>query len=315
MLTVKLYRGSDQYALYTYWRALGEHIPYFFPVSPERWAECLLEDNLDGEFIFDCLKTYVAKDDGQMIGFAQVGHPRFSWDANGLKVENPQLSHIRHFYFDRGRVDVASELHARVQPFLDLFPHRSAFFHAYGMSCNAHHGKLYMGLEHVDAFVRAQGFQIEHENVIYDLAVADFRQSWCGDLSLMPQPRNYYEPYMYKIWLRDTWVGTLQVRYMDLLNGEAEKDEVYLTLMAINRDFRGQGWGTQALLLLCRMLQEKGYQHLYLDTAHTNVGAQRFYERFGFKNRGRSRSYQNTGPALLHNHRPNNMKDHMSDTR
>ncbi|TFG69398.1 MAG: GNAT family N-acetyltransferase [Anaerolineales bacterium] len=285
------YQGSDQYALYAYWRALGENIPYFFPVSPERWGVCLLEDRLDGEFIFDLLETYVAKDKGQVVGFAQVGHPRFSWDAGGQKYDNPRIGNIRHFYFETGRHDVAKALYARAESFLKHFPHRHAFYHIYGMSCNAHHGKLHLSLEHVDAFLRGQDFQIEHENVTYRLALDDAAQPQCDALRLIPQPRDFYGPHEYVIWLDDTPVGTLKVRYMDLMNGEAAKDAVYLTLMAIDQDYRRRGWGSQALKVLCRMLRGKGYAHLFLDTAHTNTGAQRFYERFGFSHQGCSRSY------------------------
>lgn len=290
-MNVGAYQGADQYALYAYWRALGENIPYFFPVSPERWGVCLLADRLDGELIFDRLETYVAKDKGQVVGFTQVGQPRFSWDASGQKYENPRIGNIRHFYFDVGRRDVAKALYARVRPFLNHFPHHHAFYHIYGMSCNAHHGKLHLWLEHVDVFIRAQDFQIEHENVTYSLALDNAGLPQGDDLRLIPQPRDFYGPHLYAIWLHDTLIGALKVRYMDHLNGEAAKDAAYLTLMTIDQDCRGHGWGTQALKVLCGMLRDKGYVHLFLDTANANEGAQRFYERFGFNNQGRSRSY------------------------
>ena len=118
-MIVNAYQGADQYALYAYWRALGKNIPYFFPVSPVQWGTCLLEDKLDGDRIFDHLETYVAKDKEQVVGFAQVGHPRFSWDTSGQKYDNPGIGNIRHFYFDSGRLDVAEAMFSRVQPFLN----------------------------------------------------------------------------------------------------------------------------------------------------------------------------------------------------
>ncbi len=291
VVNISAYQGSDQYALYAYWRAMGENIPYFFPISPERWGICLLEDKLDGELIFDRLETYVAKDKGQVVGFAQFGHPRFSWDAGGQKHADPPIGNIRHFTFDAGRYDVAEALYARAQNFLLHFSHRHAFYHIYGMSCNAHHGKLHLSLEHVDAFIRAQGFQVEHENVTYRLALDDAALPQDGDITLIPQQRDFYGPHTYTIFLHATPVGILKVRYMDLMNGEAAKDAVYLMLIAIDPGSRGNGCGTRALKVLCKLLRDKGYTHLFLDTAQTNAVAQRFYERFGFSHQGHSRSY------------------------
>jgi ribosomal protein S18 acetylase RimI-like enzyme len=284
-------QGADQYRLYGYWRKLGKNIPYFFPVSPERWAQCLLEDELAGERMFDRLETYIAEDQGRVIGFAQIGHPRFSWDDRGAKYYNPQIGILRHFYFDTGRYNAAEAMYARAQSFLMHYPRRHAFYHIYGMSCNAHHGKLYSGLAHVDRFIRAKGFQVEHENVYYSLALQEVEQDSHDNLRLIPQAREFYAPQVYKIMLHNTPVGTITVQFMDLINGEAAKDAVYLSQVLMDETYRGRGWGTLAMQLLYRMLLDKGYRHLHLDTASTNVGAQRFYIRIGFHNRGRSRSY------------------------
>ena len=110
-------------------------------------------------------------------------------------------------------------------------------------------------------------------------------------LRLIPQAREFYAPQEYKIMLHNTPVGTITVQYMDILNGEAAKGSVYLSLMLMDETYRGKGWGTLAMQLLGQVLRDKGYQQLHLDTASTNVGAQRFYMRIGFHNRGRSRSY------------------------
>ena len=290
-MNISTYQGADQYGLYTYWRKLGKDVPYFFPVSPERWAQCLLADELAGERMFDRLVTYVAKDDGEVVGFVQVGHPRFSWDDRAAKYYNPQIGILRHFYFDTGRYNAAEAMYARAQSFLIQYPRRHAFYHIYGMSCNAHHGKLYSGLAHVDRFIKAKGFQVEHENVYYSLALHQVEHASHENLRLIPQARESYAPQEYKIMLHNTPVGTLTVRFMDLLNGEAAKDTVYLSLMLMDETYRGEGWGTLAMQMLCGMLQDKGYQHLHLDTASTNTGAQRFYTRIGFHSRGRSQSY------------------------
>jgi RimJ/RimL family protein N-acetyltransferase len=288
---ISLYQGADHYGLYTYWRKLGDNIPYFFPVSPERWAQCLLEDELAGERMFDRMETYVAKDNGEVVGFAQVAHPRFAWDDRAAKYYNPQIGVLRHFYFDAGRFNAAESMYAYVQSFLRRYPRRHAFYHIYGMSCNAHHGKLYSGLAHVDRFIKAKGFQVEHENVYYSLALHQQERASRDNLRLIPLAREFYAPQEYKIMLQNTPVGTITVQFMDILNGEAAKGSVYLSLMLMDETYRGRGWGTVAMQLLGQVLRDKGYQQLHLDTASTNVGAQRFYARIGFHDRGRSRSY------------------------
>ena len=82
-MKVAEYQGADQYGLYAYWRELAASVPYFFPVSTERWVQCLLADELAGERMFDHLTTYVAKDRGQVIGFAQADVPPWSGPCAG----------------------------------------------------------------------------------------------------------------------------------------------------------------------------------------------------------------------------------------
>lgn len=42
-----------------------------------------------------------------------------------------------------------------------------AFFHYFGMSCYARHGKLFEGFGHIHDLMRQNVFSIEHENVFY----------------------------------------------------------------------------------------------------------------------------------------------------
>ncbi len=258
---------------------------------PDQWCFCLLEDTLDGERVFDHLETFIAQEKGRVIGFVQVGHPRFSWDVSGQIFYNPEIGVIRHFYFDSGRLDVADAMYAQVQTFLKPYPQHHAFYHVYGMSCNAHHGKLHMSLKDVDAFLQGKGFQIEHENVYYSLALNEAGQPVNSGLRLVSQPHAARAFQDYEIWLYDTHIGTVKVRFLEHLTGGAKTDTTYLNLITIEKAYRGCGWGTQALWLLVKILRDKGYAYLHLDTVGTNDRAQRFYERLGFQNRGRSRNY------------------------
>ncbi len=53
--------------------------------------------------------------------------------------------------------------------------------------------------------------------------------------------------------------------------------------MRTRRDARGCGYGALMLHSLERRAAELGYTELYVDPLATNTGAQRFYERAGFK--------------------------------
>ena len=63
-MDIREYQASDMYRLFEYWRRVGAVIPYFFPVSAQRWQVCLLEDELNGERIFKNLETYFATEKG-----------------------------------------------------------------------------------------------------------------------------------------------------------------------------------------------------------------------------------------------------------
>ena len=46
-----------------------------------------------------------------------------------------------------------------------------AFFHYFGMSCYARHGKLFEGFAPVHRLLLDSGFTVEHENVYYSSAL------------------------------------------------------------------------------------------------------------------------------------------------
>jgi len=72
----------------------GNNHILLYPESVQKWQNCFLEDELDGERVFDSQETYLATKNGQVLGFAQSGGPNFAWDENGQKVYNPQIGVI-----------------------------------------------------------------------------------------------------------------------------------------------------------------------------------------------------------------------------
>jgi hypothetical protein len=168
-MEIQEYQDNNLDRLFEYWQKVGTDVPYFFPVTAQKWQTCLLEDELDGERIFKSLKTYYAEENGQVLGFVQYGQPNFAWDGSGQKVYDPNIGVIRHLYFDKERIDVGEALLKKANDHLVCFDQNHAFFHILGMSCNAHHGKLHNSQSHVDVLLRKSGFQIEHENPYYVL--------------------------------------------------------------------------------------------------------------------------------------------------
>lgn len=280
--------------LFLFWKRLAEKVPYFFSVSPEKWRECLLDDKLGKEKMFRGQEIFIAIEKGQIVGFSQCIQPAFAWDQNGQKYSNPQIGILRHFYFDEGRLDAADRLYASSEIYLNQFPTQHTFYHIFGMSCNAHHGKLHQSLAHIDRFLCEKGFQIEHENVYYSLDLAQVEPIREQKLQLVPTVRPEPEAQEYEIVLSDHRIGTIQVRFLGRLTGGLTTDIAYLLWIEIRRDLQRQGWGAKSMQLLSSSLRSQNYRQLHLDTASTNQAAQRFYERFGFQNRGKTRSYVRT---------------------
>lgn len=288
------YRDDQFEPLFAFWNKLAARVPYFFPVSAQRWHECLLDDTLGRERLFLSQQIFIAREKDRIVGFSQCGQPAFAWDENGQTYPNPQIGVLRHFYFDEGQMEAAELLFAQSEGCLKRFPDQHAFYHIFGMSCNARHGKLYQGLAHVEQFLCQKGYWIDQENVYYSLELNGVEAPDQRELELIAQPILKAGAQNYAICLQGQPIGTIQIGSLRELTGSCTRDVVYLTWIGINREFRRQGWGTRALQLLAAELRGKQYRQLHLDTASTNEGAQRFYELFGFQNRGRTRSYRKT---------------------
>jgi ribosomal protein S18 acetylase RimI-like enzyme len=288
-MDIREYQEDDLHGLFEYWRAVGRDVPYFFPVSAERWQTCLLDDELDSETIFDSLETYLATEQGRALGFVQFGQPAFAWGESGQKYRNPHIGVIRHLYFDRGCPDVGEALLTRARDQLACFDQHRAFYHILGMSCNAHHGKLHSSQSHVEEVLLAHGFRVEHENAYYVLDTVDTAPGQDSPLRLC-SPHGASDQ-RFEVRLKDEVVGTAQVRYLDALTDGHTPDVAYLTWIGVVEQLWGKGIGTQFLKLLIQFLLSRRVRYLHTDTASGNVRAQRFYERLGFLQEGYTRSY------------------------
>lgn len=67
------------------------------------------------------------------------------------------------------------------------------------------------------------------------------------------------------------------------LTASLSKNDYYLSNVAVDPHFRGQGIGTYILKNAVKTAEEKGCKRVLLDVTFDNKGAQRLYEKFGFK--------------------------------
>lgn len=77
-------------------------------------------------------------------------------------------------------------------------------------------------------------------------------------------------------------------------------DEAHVTTIAVRPAERGRGVGTALLLALLAAAREEGAATATLDVRVSNLGAQRLYERLGFRPAGRRvRYYDDNGEDAL----------------
>lgn len=155
------------------------------------------------------------------------------------------------------------------------------FFHYFGMSCFARHGKLFEKHAHIEALIKGYGFEVEHENVYYSSlldrsANAEVIIS-AGELSKGNQ--QYIE-----FKLEYEQVGGCEVHYLN-------ESIAYLRWIYVNEDMVGKGIGTKCMNALKQYLYLKGIKRFDTDTALHNKVAQHYYEKNGFLREGITRSY------------------------
>ncbi len=83
------------------------------------------------------------------------------------------------------------------------------------------------------------------------------------------------------------WVSVKRKRCGFAVTAELpETKTLYIDMIGIQKDFRGQGIGSALLRLLENQAREKGFEKLELIAANTNLAALTLYERAGFAKKG-----------------------------
>lgn len=259
--------------------------PYFFSVDYASWEKSFTND-IDGEgrTLFKELFVKGAYDNDELVGFVQYGQTAFGFNDRGEISSDISYCVIRNLYFDENRADVGQRL---LNDAMNSFPASETvytFFHYFGMSCFARHGKLYEKHAHIEKQLKENGFAVEHENVYYSSALGCDEASEVElHLHSLTKGNQQYMDFV----LSGNQVGGCELHFLD-------DKTAYLRWIYVNDALTGKGIGTQCMNALKRWLYQKGITRLDTDTAVSNMVAQHYYKKNRFTRQGITRSYYRT---------------------
>lgn len=162
---------------------------------------------------------------------------------------------------------------------------RYAFYHAFGMTCNAGHKKLFCGLPHIEQVLLDNGYIKEHENVYYSRRLTELDIQQPGEISVVYGEKNPQGRQEFSIHCCGEYVGAGELAYLPL--GEM----CYLRWIYTEEKLQGKGCASAALNRIFSDLYSAGIHRIDTDTADGNPIAQRLYTKTGFADMGRTRSY------------------------
>ena len=280
---IKVVETENLEQVYRYQLQLSS--PYFFSVDYDTWKKSFIDD-VDGEGrpLFKELCVKGAYDENEPIGFVQYGKTAVGFDDRGEISSDVSYCVIRNLYFDENRADVGQLL---LKEAMDSFPSSEtvyAFFHYFGMSCFARHGKLFERYDYIEKLLKENGFAVEHENVYYSSALGCDETS---EVELHLHSLTKGNQQCMDFVLSGNQVGGCELHFLD-------DKTAYLRWIYVNDALTGKGIGTQCMNALKRWLYQKGITRLDTDTAVSNVIAQHYYEKNRFTREGITRSYYRT---------------------
>lgn len=274
---------NDLYQAYDYQQRL--HVPYYFSTDFETWKTSFLQDtDGEGRLLFRSLQAKAAWDGDRLVGFIQYGSTAFGFDDCGEISDQVSYPVIRAFFFDRGREDAAALL---LRPALQDFAAAGrvyAFFHYFGMTCFARHGKLFQQQDWIREFLLQNGFVVEHENVYYSAVLSAPADS---PVALRTHDLTAGRHKVFDFMLEDGQIGGCEVHYVST-------HTAYLRWIYVNDTLQNRGIGSACMDTLKAQLYRQGITRLDTDTALDNLRAQRYYEKNRFTREGITRSFHLT---------------------
>lgn len=258
-------------------------VPYFLSADFESWKRSF-EHDVDGEgrLLFRNLRGKAAYDGDALIGFIQYGNTAFGFDARGEISAEVSYPVIRSLYFDEGREDAGRLLLQEALREFEAARTVYAFFHYFGMSCFARHGKLFDHLGWIRELLHGHGFVVEHENVYCSAAV----QAGPGsEAELVAHELTKGGQQTFDFVLDHAQIGGCEVHYPDA------RGTAFLRWIYVNDELQNQGVGSGCMNALKGWLHGHSITRLDTDTALDNRRAQRYYEKNGFTREGVTRSF------------------------
>ncbi len=256
--------------------------PYFFVVDFEDWKKSFEEDtDGEGRKLFKELFVKAVYDNDKLVGFVQYGKTAFGFDDNGEISSDISYPVIRNLYFNEDSADTGELLINEAMKNLCTDKQVYAFFHYFGMPCFARHGKLFENHAHIDALLKENGFEVEHENVYYSSVLSESKNS---EVTLTAGGLSKGNHQYIEFGIDGNQVGGCEVHYLS-------DTTAYLRWIYVNGDIVGKGIGTKCMNALKTFLYEKGITRFDTDTAFDNTVAQHCYEKNGFTREGITRSY------------------------
>ncbi|MGN0655675.1 MAG: GNAT family N-acetyltransferase [Ruminiclostridium sp.] len=282
-MEIEIRKVQDTREIYDYMEKMI--FPYNYETDYKTWEKSYLYDiDGDGRTLFSELETIGAYSDRKLVGFIQFGKTAFGFDSNGEISDAVSYPAIRNFYFPEEQTEVGySLMNEAVNALSDGSSDRIyAFFHYFGMSCYARHGKLFEGFKFIHDLLLQSGFSVEHENVFYFSSIKSEKNSVVNlNWKDITQGNQQYCDFI----LDETIVGGCELHFL-------EQDNIaYLRWIFVNDNMCGKGIGSKCMDALKAYLFSKGITRFDTDTALTNRVAQHFYEKNGFVNEGITRSY------------------------
>lgn len=251
--------------------------PYHFPMTEAIWQQSMVEDvDSDGRKLFDRLVTEITPE-----GSVQYGWTAFGFDESGEISDQVHYPVIRDLAFDAA--DVGQKLLDRALFGLDSDGRVYAFFHYFGMSACARHGKLHESSRNVHDLLLKNGFCIEHENVYYSKMLTPTASS--TPISLLWKEQSSGGCREFAALMNEEEVCWGQVHFLP------QGDIAYLRWIFTDGNRQHQGIGTKVMHSLFDALYSMGIRRFDTDTALNNTAAQGYYEKCGFQNMGITRSY------------------------
>lgn len=286
-MSIELRTIEDVKQIYDYTEKLA--FPYKYQTDYMLWEKSYLHDiDGGGKTMFSDLRTMGAFFDGELVGYIQYGRTAFGFDNNGEITDNVSYQVIRNFFFQKGHMEAGTKL---LNEAINAFSGDRiyAFFHYFGMSCYARHGKLHEKFGHIHELLNDNGFCIEHENVFYSSVLGE-KKTAANDGIILEWHNDTSGGQRYCDFILDNAViGGCEVHFLE------QKNIAYLRWIFINEDLCGKGLGTRCMDALKSALFIEGITHFDTDTALTNKVAQRFYVKNGFTDSGLTRSYYRSG--------------------